>query len=103
MKSKKEQKTKTQPKKAKAVGAESTVPKIEKPESKRTIKQVVIEAMTANNVITNEELIATVKAQFPKSAFKDTHAAWYRSQARKGLLTGKPVEIPAQRQAKSGN
>jgi hypothetical protein len=44
----------------------------------------------ADNVITNEELIAAVKTQFPKSAFKDTHAAWYRSQARKGLLTSTP-------------
>jgi hypothetical protein len=97
MKNKKEQKTKAQPKTSKKI-AESSLP-----ESKRTIKQVVIEAITANNVITNEELIATVKAQFPRSAFKDSHAAWYRSQARKGLLTGTPIEIPAQRQSKSGN
>jgi hypothetical protein len=98
MKNKKEQKTKAQPKTSKKVVTESSVQ-----ESKRTIKQVVIEAITANNVITNEELIAAVKAQFPKSAFKDSHAAWYRSQARKGLLTGTPIEIPAQRQTKSGN
>jgi len=98
MKNKKEQKTKAQPKTSKKTVAESPAP-----ESKRTIKQVVIEAITANNVITNEELIAAVKTQFPKSAFKDTHAAWYRSQARKGLLTGTPIEIPAQRQPKSGN
>jgi hypothetical protein len=77
--------------------------KIEKPESKRTIKQVVIEAITANNVITNEELIEAVKAQFPKSAFKDSHAAWYRSQARKGLLTGAPIAIPAMKQSKPAN
>jgi len=98
MKNKKEQKIKTQPKTSKKTFAESSAP-----ESKRTIKQVVIEAITANNVITNEELSATVKAQFPKSAFKDSHAAWYSSQARKGLLTGAPIEIPAQRQSKSGN
>ncbi len=98
MKNKKEQKTKAQPKTSKKTIAESPVP-----ESKRTIKQVVIDAITANNVITNEELIATVKTQFPKSAFKDSHAAWYRSQARKGLLTGTPIDIPAQRQPKSGN
>jgi hypothetical protein len=103
MKNKKEQKTKIQPKNGKKAIAESSAPKIEKPEAKRTIKQVVIEAITANNVITNDELIAAVKVQFPKSAFKDSHAAWYRSQARKGLLTGTPIEIPAQRQAKSGN
>jgi hypothetical protein len=103
MKNKKEQKTKIQPKNGKKTTAESSVLKIEKPESKRTIKQAVIEAMTANNVITNEELIAAVKAQFPKSAFKDSHAAWYRSQARKGSLTGTPIDIPAQRQPKSGN
>ncbi len=103
MKNKKEQKTKTQSKKLKPSTAESSAPKTDKQEPKRTIKQVVIEAITANSVITNEELIATVKAQFPKSAFKDSHAAWYRSQARKGLLTGAPIEIPAQRQPKSGN
>jgi hypothetical protein len=98
MKNKKEQKTKAQPKTSKKMIAESSAP-----ESKRTIKQAVIEAITANNVITNEELIAAVKTQFPKSPFKDSHAAWYRSQARKGLLTGTPIEIPAQRQSKSGN
>jgi hypothetical protein len=103
MKNKKEQKIKSQPKNGKKSAAESPVPKIEKQEPKRTIKQVVIEAITANNVITNDELIAAVKAQFPKSAFKDSHAAWYRSQPRKGLLTGRSIEIPAQRQPKSGN
>jgi len=98
MKNKKEQKTKAQPKISIKMVAEPSAP-----ESKRNIKQVVIDAITANNVITNEELIAAVKTQFPKSAFKDSHAAWYRSQARKGLLTGTPIEIPAQRQSKSGN
>ncbi len=98
MKNKKEQKTKAQPKTSKKTIAESSAS-----ESKRTIKQVVVEAITANNIITNEDLIAAVRAQFPKSAFKDSHAAWYRSQARKGLLTGTPIEIPAQRQSKSGN
>jgi hypothetical protein len=98
MKNKKEQKTKAQSKSSKKALAESSAP-----ESNRTIKQVVIEAITENNVITNEELTAAVKAQFPKSAFKDTQAVWYRSQARKGLLTGMPIEIPAQRQSKSGN
>jgi hypothetical protein len=98
MKNKKEQKTKTQSKNGKKVMVESSASKIERSETapNRTIKQVVIEAITANNVITNEELIATVKARFPKSAFKDSHAAWYRSQARKGLLTGTPIVIPAQ-------
>ena len=97
MKGKKEQKTKKQSKNGKKNTSSAPVIKAEKPEAepKRTIKQVVIEAITANNVITNEELIAAVKAQFPKSAFKDTHAAWYRSQARKGLLTGTPIVIPA--------
>jgi hypothetical protein len=107
MKNKKEQKTKTQAKNGKKLVAESPAPKIKKPETeaKRTIKQVVIEVITANNVITNDELIAAVKAQFPKSAFKDTHAAWYRSQARKGLLTGAPISIPAQtkKQSKAAN
>jgi hypothetical protein len=98
MKNKKEQRTKAQPKTSKKAVAESSAP-----ESKRTIKQVVIEAITANKVITNDELIAAVKARFPKSAFKDMHAAWYRSQARKGLRTGTPIEIPAQRQSKTTN
>jgi hypothetical protein len=102
MKNKKEQKTKTQAKNGKKAIPESSAPKIVKPESKRTIKEVVREAIIENNIITNEELIAAVKAQFPKSAFKDTHAAWYRSQARKGLLTGTPIVIPTQRQPKSG-
>jgi hypothetical protein len=105
MKNKKEQKTKTQAKNGKKMVAESPVPKIKKSETeaKRTIKKVVIEAITANNIIANEELIAAVKTQFSKSAFKDSHAAWYWSQARKGLLTGAPIEIPAQRKSKSGN
>ena len=105
MKNKKEQKTKSRPKNSKKANAQSAAVKTEKPvpEKKLTIKQVVIEAITANSVITNEELIEAVKAQFPKSAFKDSHAAWYRSQARKGLLAGTPIEIPAQRQSKSGN
>ena len=105
MKNKKEQKTKTQSRNNKKAVAESPASKIQKlkTEPKRTIKQMVIDAITANNVITNDELIATVKAQFPKSAFKDSHAAWYRSQARKGLLTGTPIEIPAQRESRSGN
>ncbi len=34
---------------------------------------------------------------------KDRHAAWYRSQARKGLLTGAPIVIPVRRQSKSAN
>lgn len=98
MKNRKEQKTKAQPKSSKKAVAAPPAQ-----ETTRTIKEVVREAIITNNVITNEELIAAVKAQFPKSAFKDTHAAWYRSQARKGLLTGAPIEIPAQRQSRSGN
>jgi len=66
-----------------------------KPKQKRTIRQVVIEAIAANAAVTNDEMIAAVKKEFPESAFKDTHAAWYRSQARKGLLTGTPIAIPA--------
>jgi hypothetical protein len=105
MKNKKEQKTKNQPKNGKKMIAESPAPKMKKSESepKKTIKQAVIEAITANNVITNDELIAAVKSQFPKSAFKDSHAAWYRSQARKGLLTGSPIVIPPQRESKPTN
>jgi hypothetical protein len=99
MKNKKEQKTKSQPKNGKKANVQSAAAKVEKPapENKRTIKQVVVELISANSAITNEEMVAAVKTQFPKSAFKDTHAAWYRSQARKGLLTGTPILIPAQR------
>lgn len=98
MRNRKEQKTKAQPKTSK-----KTVAEFPAPESRRTIKQVVAEAIMANKTITNDELIAAVKARFPKSAFKDSHAAWYRSQARKGLLAGSPIDIPAHRQSKSDN
>ena len=98
-------KNKSQPRNGKKATVASSTTKTEKrgTESKRTIKQAVIEAITANNSVTNNELIAAVKAQFPKSAFKDSHAAWYRSQARKGLLTGTPIIIPAvtRKQSKS--
>ena len=97
MKSKQQQKTK---KNAQAKPERFT--KAETP-AKRTIKQVVIDAIVSNAGITNDEMIAAVKAEFHKSAFKDSHAAWYRSQARRGLLTGMPIEIPVRRQSKSGN
>jgi hypothetical protein len=105
MKNKKENKTKNQPRNGKKEIAKSAASKAEKPvgEPKRTIKQVVIESFAANSSVTNEDMIAAVKAEFPKSAFKDTHAAWYRTQARKGLLTGTPIVIPAQKQSKSAN
>ena len=105
MKNKKELKTKTQPRNNKKAVAESPASKIQKSktEPRRTIKQMVIDAITANNVITNDELIAAVKMQFPKSAFKESHAAWYRSQARKGLLTGAPIVIPSQKSSKPAN
>jgi hypothetical protein len=103
MKDKKKPKTKVRPKIGKKAAVEFSARNTEKSktEPKHTIKRVVIEAITGNNVITNDELIAAVKAEFPKSAFKDTHAAWYRSQARKGLLTGTPIEIPAQTKKQS--
>ena len=50
--------------------------------------------MERNSAATNAEMIAAVKAEFPESAFKETHAAWYRSQARRGLLTGKKGHHP---------
>ena len=80
-------------------GAESESKKAAKaaaPARKSTIKQVVVDSITANSRISNDEMIAAVKAQFPKSAFDARHAAWYRSQARKGLLTGTPISIPPQ-------
>jgi hypothetical protein len=98
MRSKKEEKTKTQPKTSKKAISQSAAAKTDKrnKESKRTIKQVVIEAISGKIDITNDEMIAAVKAEFPKSAFNNKHAAWYRTQARKGLLTGSQIEIPAQ-------
>ena len=105
MKSKKEQKTTKQSKNGKKDIAAIRAAKKGKSdaEAKRTIKQVVIEAIAANSIVTNDEMIAAVKAEFPKSAFKDTHAAWYRSQARKGMLTGTPIVIPVRKQSKSAN
>jgi aromatic ring hydroxylase len=97
MKSKKKQKTTKRSKNGKKMTDAAAIVKTAESlaESKRTIKQVVMETIAANSAATNEEMIAAVKAEFPKSAFKDTHAAWYRSQARKGLLTGSPIPIPA--------
>jgi len=62
-------------------------------EAKRTIKQLVIETLSANSSATNDEMIAAVKKEFPKSAFKDTHAAWYRSQARRDCLQVRPLKF----------
>jgi hypothetical protein len=67
---------------------------------KRTIRRLVIELMEKNSSATNAEMIAAVKAEFPEPAFKDTHAAWYRSRAPRGLLTGKRISIPVVRTAK---
>ena len=92
MKSKKQQKTAKQSRNGKAVAMKTTKPAAE---PKRTIKRLVIETLAKNSAATNDVMIAAVKKEFPKSAFKDTHAAWYRSQARKGLLTGTPITIPA--------
>ena len=107
MKSKKQQKTTKQSKNGKKTNAAAPAVKNGKPEAgpKRTIKQVVIETIAANAVATNAEMIAAVKAEFPKSAFNDNHASWYRSQARKGLLTGAPIAIPpaARKQSKTAN
>jgi len=95
MKSKKEQKMTKQHKNGKKPAATPAATTKPESESKRTIKQVIIETITANNAATNAEMIAAVKAEFPKSAFDERHAAWYRSQARKGSLTGAPIAIPA--------
>ena len=106
MKVKKEQQTKKQVKNGKKAIAATPAARIEKSgaEAKRTIKQVVIETIAANSAATNGEMIAAVKLEFPKSAFNDKHAAWYRSQARKGLLTGSPIVIPAMaRQSNAAN
>jgi hypothetical protein len=98
IKNKKQQpKTRKQTMDSKAAATPKT-PKPEKPAAaqKRTIKLAVIEAFAANATVTNAEMIAAVKAEFPKSSFNEKHAAWYRSLARKGLLTGTPIVIPAQ-------
>lgn len=97
MKTRKQQKTKKQPRNGKKPVAAAPAAKTRKPETepKRTIKQVIIETIAANSGATNDEMIAAVKAEFPKSAFDGRHAAWYRSQARKGLLTGTPITVPA--------
>ena len=114
MKSKKQQEAAKHTKNGKAATTKAKKP-VSEPETakagkaaverKRTIRQLVIETFAANSAVTNAEMIAAVKAEFPESAFKDTHAAWYRSQARKGLLTGTPIAIPAmpRKQPKSAN
>jgi len=72
MNNKKERKTKTPPKNVKKTIIESAPVKTQKPmpESKRTIKQAVIELISADNAISNEGMIAAVKAEFPKSALQ---------------------------------
>src|SRR5512135_778767 len=97
MKSKKEQKKSKQSKNGKKPAAAAPALKATKLESKpkRTIKQVIIETIAVNSAATNDGMIAAVKAEFPKSAFNDNHASWYRSQARKGSLTGSQIAIPA--------
>ena len=104
MKARKERKMKKDGKKDIAAGPAARTGK-PNAEAKRTIKQVVIETIAANNAATNGDMIAAVKAEFPKSAFDEKHAAWYRSQARKGLLTGTPIVIPAmgRKQSKASN
>jgi hypothetical protein len=94
---KQEPKAKKQSKDNKAAAATPKTPKSEKAHAapKRTIKQAVIESFAANAAVTNAEMIAAVKAEFPKSAFDEKHAAWYRSQARKGKLTGATIVIPS--------
>lgn len=96
MRSKKEQKpgkqAETKP------GTQKKVKSLPEAKAAKTIKQVVIDSITANSHISNSEMIAAVKREFPRSAFNAKHAAWYRSQARKGLLTGTPVIIPKQTQ-----
>ena len=58
---------------------------------KRTIKRLIIGLLTANHAAADGEMIAAVKREFPSSAFDKRHAAWYRSQARTGKLTGEPM------------
>ncbi len=58
---------------------------------RRTIRQLIIGLLTGNPDATNDEMIAAVKKEFPSSAFDKRHAAWYRSQARTGKLTGEPI------------
>jgi hypothetical protein len=96
MKAKKEQKTKKQQAGTKSGFRKTVKPAAAMPAQQKTIKQVVIDSIMANSLISNNELIAAVKEQFPKSAFDGKHASWYRSQARKGLLTGTPISIPSQ-------
>ena len=107
MKSKKEQKAASRSKNGRKVNGAAAAGKNQKSEAepKRTIKQVVIETIAAKSIATNAEMIAAVKAEFPKSAFDERHAAWYRSQARKGSLTGMPIAVPAmgRKQSKASN
>ena len=82
-KPKPEKKTKS----AAAVKPESEVP------ANRTIKQAVIEILTANPAATNAKMMTAVKAEFPGSAFNAKHASWYRMKARKGDLTGTSLAV----------
>ncbi len=67
-----------------------------KAEKKASVKTIVRDAFLANPAITNDEVVAAVKKARPDSAFGDKQAQWYRWMAKKGILTGTPIEMPRQ-------
>ncbi len=77
--------------KPKRVRAEKT-----KTEKKTSVKTIVRDAFLANPAITNDEVVAAVKKARPDSAFGDKQAQWYRWMAKKGILTGTPINMPRQ-------
>ncbi len=67
-----------------------------KAEKKISVKTIVRDAFVANPAISNDEVVAAVKKARPDSAFGDKQAQWYRWMAKKGLLTGTPIDMPRQ-------
>jgi len=59
--------------------------KVTKPAKKgSSIKQRVIELMSAGT--SNADVIEAIQEEFPKSAFKQSHATWYRARLIKDEL-----------------
>ncbi len=79
-------------------------PRASKTEKKISVKSIARDAIVANPAITNEEIMAAVKKARPDSSFGDKQAQWYRWMAKKGILTGTPIEMPRQsRKADTSN
>jgi len=73
------------PKTVKKKAAKKSKPATEK---RKSISARMIELLGQSNMPTNEALTKQVQDEFPASRFSGTHLSWYKSQFRRGLLSG---------------